>query len=150
MWSIEKWHGAIIPEMSPCQYVFGMAADTPARDQDKFVLRLPDGMRDRIAKAASAYGRSMNAEIVHTLQQKYNDDLELTSLAIEMEGLSRLSSEMSKEFIINYLMRISQRIEEQIDRFEKENQSEQFNESDRRQAAPTRKRRALLVPKQEE
>lgn len=32
------------------------------------MLRFPDGMRDQIAEAAKANGRSMNAEIVHRLQ----------------------------------------------------------------------------------
>lgn len=39
--------------------------------QDKFVVRLPDGMRDRIKLAASKNNRSMNAEIVATLEEKY-------------------------------------------------------------------------------
>src|SRR6516165_5460521 len=34
---------------------------------DKFVLRLPDGMRDFIAHMAELNGRSMNAEIVNAL-----------------------------------------------------------------------------------
>lgn len=40
-----------------------------SRDSDKFVLRMPDGMRSTIAELAKASGRSMNAEIVHRLQQ---------------------------------------------------------------------------------
>lgn len=36
---------------------------------DKYVLRMPDGMRDRITELAKANGRSMNAEIVLILQQ---------------------------------------------------------------------------------
>ena len=36
--------------------------------QDKFMLRLPDGMRDRIRVAAEANNRSMNAEIVARLE----------------------------------------------------------------------------------
>lgn len=43
----------------------------PSQAQDKFVLRLPDGMRDRIKAAAEAANRSMNAEIVATLEEKY-------------------------------------------------------------------------------
>ena len=39
------------------------------RASDKFMLRLPDGMRDTISELAKASGRSMNAEIVHRLQQ---------------------------------------------------------------------------------
>jgi len=34
---------------------------------DKFVLRLPDGMRDMVAEMAERNGRSMNAEIVNAL-----------------------------------------------------------------------------------
>ncbi|MGL5450968.1 MAG: Arc family DNA-binding protein [Aeromonas sp.] len=40
-----------------------------SRNSDKFVLRLPDGMREKIAEQAKANGRSMNAEIVYHLQK---------------------------------------------------------------------------------
>ncbi|NIH23377.1 Arc family DNA-binding protein [Providencia heimbachae] len=40
----------------------------PVAAHDKFMLRLPDGMRDAIAKRADANGRSMNSEIVQILQ----------------------------------------------------------------------------------
>lgn len=46
-----------------------MSADTPAKEQDKFVLRLPDGMRDRLKFEAEANNRSMNAEIVRRLER---------------------------------------------------------------------------------
>lgn len=36
---------------------------------DKYVLRLPEGMRDKLADLARANNRSMNAEMVHILQQ---------------------------------------------------------------------------------
>lgn len=36
---------------------------------DKYVLRLPDGMRERIRKVAEANRRSMNSEIVFTLER---------------------------------------------------------------------------------
>ncbi len=38
---------------------------------DKFMLRLPDGMRDRIKHAAEKNNRSMNAEILATLEENY-------------------------------------------------------------------------------
>lgn len=41
------------------------------RDSDKFMLRLPDGMRERIKAAADRHNRSMNAEIVATLEEAY-------------------------------------------------------------------------------
>ena len=49
------------------------------RESDRFMLRLPDGMRDRIKAAAEANNRSMNAEIVAALEKEYPEPLaELT------------------------------------------------------------------------
>lgn len=45
---------------------------TLARDQDKFMLRLPDGMRDRIKAGAETNECSMNAEIVSRLDQSFS------------------------------------------------------------------------------
>lgn len=42
-----------------------------AQDAEKFIIRLPEGMRDRIAEAARANNRSMNAEIVARLQSTF-------------------------------------------------------------------------------
>jgi hypothetical protein len=39
----------------------------PGRGADQFMVRLPDGMRDRLAAMAARHGRSMNAEIVSAL-----------------------------------------------------------------------------------
>lgn len=38
---------------------------------DKFIIRLPDGMRDRIKVAAAQNNRSMNAEVVAALEEKF-------------------------------------------------------------------------------
>lgn len=43
----------------------------PSQLQDRFIVRLPDGMRDAIKASAKANHRSMNAEIVHVLAQHY-------------------------------------------------------------------------------
>jgi Holliday junction resolvasome RuvABC DNA-binding subunit len=52
-----------------------MSTKPPSRTADQFVLRLPDGMRPRIAEAAKANGRSMNAEIVARLEASFaNED----------------------------------------------------------------------------
>lgn len=63
-----------------------------SRESDKFIVRLPDGMRNRIKAAAAANNRSMNAEIVATLEEKYPDfdmDDEL-QVFIDMAGFSGL------------------------------------------------------------
>ena len=49
--------------------------------QDKFIARLPDGLRERLKTAASRNKRSMNAELVHALELhlttgEYSVDLE--------------------------------------------------------------------------
>ena len=44
-----------------------------SRDSDKFMLRFPDGMRDKIAEAAKANNRSMNAEIVARLEGSFGE-----------------------------------------------------------------------------
>lgn len=41
----------------------------PSDTLDKFMLRMPEGMRERIAKSAKENNRSMNAEIVSRLER---------------------------------------------------------------------------------
>lgn len=43
-------------------------ADRTPQDQEKYIVRFPDGMRDRIKSEADRNGRSMNAEIVTRLE----------------------------------------------------------------------------------
>lgn len=61
-----------------------------SRDADKFVVRLPDGMRDQVAAAADADDRSMNSLMIKAVreylggqlrQQVLLDSLMLTSRA---------------------------------------------------------------------
>jgi hypothetical protein len=42
--------------------------------QEKFMLRLPDGMRELIKESSTKSGRSMNAEIVHRLRESFVHD----------------------------------------------------------------------------
>lgn len=52
----------------------------PSRTAEQFVVRFPDGMRDRIAEEAKAANRSMNADIVARLQQSFDFESRLKSL----------------------------------------------------------------------
>lgn len=45
----------------------------PSEQADKFLLRLPDGMRDRLKAEAEANKRSMNAEIVARLEASFSN-----------------------------------------------------------------------------
>jgi hypothetical protein len=40
----------------------------PSEQQDRLIIRFPDGMRDRIAALAKANGRSMNAEVISMIE----------------------------------------------------------------------------------
>lgn len=62
------------------------------RDSDKFMLRLPDGMRERIKIAADANNRSMNAEIVATLELQYPPivPLEVNQWDLVQESVQRI------------------------------------------------------------
>ncbi len=56
-----------------------------SRTADKFVVRLPEGMRERIADIARSHHRSMNSEIIARLEQSMlqegalDDDLSLAN-----------------------------------------------------------------------
>jgi Arc-like DNA binding domain len=55
-----------------------MTRNFPSRKLDKFILRLPDGMRDVIAASAKANNRTMNAEIVLRLQNSFSSKRPVT------------------------------------------------------------------------
>ncbi len=46
------------------------------KNQDQFMLRLPEGMRQQVKDAASREGRSMNAQIVQHLREIYTTEEE--------------------------------------------------------------------------
>lgn len=52
-------------------------AKYPSQLQDKFNLRLPDGMKDRIAEKAKSNGRSMNSEIIQILEDSLSSGISL-------------------------------------------------------------------------
>lgn len=44
-----------------------------SRTADKFVLRMPDGMRDQMAELAKNHNRSMNSEMITRLQKSLDE-----------------------------------------------------------------------------
>lgn len=46
-----------------------MSGNAPSRIADKFMVRFPEGMRDRLAAAAKENRRSMNAELIIHLER---------------------------------------------------------------------------------
>jgi predicted HicB family RNase H-like nuclease len=92
------------------------------RGADEFKLRLPDGMRDKIAALAMANGRSMNAEIVQRLAATLNqedpmatnmpqDDFQKTAIRIPQDLHALVhgaASSSGRSYNAELIMRISQ------------------------------------------
>jgi len=68
-----------------------MVQDSPSRHLDQFLIRTPDGMRERIAKTAAANKRSMNNEMVALLESALLGDTKSAFENIEA-GLNALAT----------------------------------------------------------
>ena len=72
-----------------------------SRTADKFVVRLPDGMRERIAEVARNHHRSMNSEIIARLEQSLIQEGALgdeLSLRLDSPELSLNERELLQRF----------------------------------------------------
>lgn len=63
------------------------------RESDKFMLRLPEGLRTALKAAAAKNGRSMNAEMVARLEDSFSGEQalwdELNRIAEVVEAVSK-------------------------------------------------------------
>ena len=82
------------------------ADEKAVRDHDKFMLRMPDGMREAISEKAAQNGRSMNGEIVSRLewtfqieQRQASDGIEVTTelLAGELRDAADSMKKVSRD-----------------------------------------------------
>lgn len=64
-----------------------------SRNADKFVVRLPDGMRERIAEIAKNNHRSMNSEVIFRLGESIAAD-DPAVAGIESDQLSNEEKEL--------------------------------------------------------
>src|SRR3546814_15900931 len=73
--------------VSLVRYALFMSNLPPSRAADKIIIRLPDGMRDRLHARAENNGRSMTAEVVAMLPQVMDDpdSLRLVELRNELD-----------------------------------------------------------------
>lgn len=80
----------------------------PSQMQERFVVRMPDGMRDAIAAEAKKNNRSMNSEIVARLQESLENEessIHVGQVTGSIEDLPKLveqvigSSDLIKSFI---------------------------------------------------
>lgn len=81
-----------------------MAKRAKVRDYDQFIVRLPEGMRDRIAQAAEAAARSMNAEIVKRLEDSFDPNAISDEVAQQIEALHRCEAALEKSEFARDLM----------------------------------------------
>lgn len=78
--------------------------DRAPQDADKFIVRLPAGMRDLLRERAAANNRSMNAEIVSRLSKTLDEDL--------TSALTKVSDAMSTHTIDSILDIMLDRLKE--------------------------------------
>lgn len=70
-----------------------------SRSADKFVLRLPEGMREQIAEVATANHRSMNSELVSRLKASLDeDDSSSVSTPVDSPEITAHERELLKHF----------------------------------------------------
>lgn len=84
----------------PCVKRFPMASSPmptkAVQPQDKYIVRLPDGMRDRLKDEAAKNNRSMNAEIISRLEQTLHPDFNGLDRK-EVEALPRITFDLAIE-----------------------------------------------------
>lgn len=59
------------------------------RGGDQYMVRFPEGLRDRLAKTAAANGRSMNTEIIAALQNHLERGDRLAEVENQIAELKR-------------------------------------------------------------
>lgn len=76
-----------------------MDEDYPSRHLDRIMVRLPDGMRDRLKEAANANNRSMNAEVVARLERTFDFNLQevLIEIARQYRGVNERLARIEKK-----------------------------------------------------
>lgn len=82
----------------------------PSEEAERFQVRMPPGLRDRIKWYSERNGRSMNAEIVATLEDKYPPPgIDVEILASFLSGFYELDPKERRELLdaINLTMAVS-------------------------------------------
>jgi len=84
----------------------------PSQVADKYVIRFPDGMRDRLKQAAAANNRTLNAEIVKRLEDSFDErslpadeipqqemlyEMRLTQLLLERNAISAEAEQLRRQ-----------------------------------------------------
>jgi plasmid stability protein len=89
-------------------------SEYPSEQADKFLLRFPNGLRDRIKTAADANGRSMNAEIINVLEQQYPPELSADELIADLEFFGEMYAARKSTISGAYLRDVILRLKEKL------------------------------------
>jgi hypothetical protein len=81
------------------RYAFSMSDQSPSRSLDKIIIRLPDGLKERIRRVAERNDRSVNAELLVLLERAYPPDAILDVYIRDIADLVRLSPPDDQEAI---------------------------------------------------
>lgn len=93
-------------------WLVAIMSEKPIQPQDKYVLRMPDGLRDRIKRVAEENGRSMNAEMIARLEESLEqDDLGKISKEDVEHALAVARGAEANERLLTSLMTASERLE---------------------------------------
>jgi predicted DNA-binding protein len=87
------------PEVSFPKGIIDTFLQAPtSRDSDKFILRLPDGMRERLAEVAESQGRTMNAVVIGALAEYLANAKSLESQLAGIEkAIQALTDKVSEQ-----------------------------------------------------
>lgn len=90
----------------------------PSPDKDRFIVRLPDGMRDQISAAAQANNRTMTAEIVARLRWSFETGKNAFPLNIPTtSSIEQRLSSIEKDYVsIEEFAELKQQVEASLKR----------------------------------
>lgn len=88
--------------MTVCSIAMTTEKKRTPQDADKFIVRLPSGMREHIADAAAKSHRSMNAEVIARLERTFRwdevDHPHPAELTAEIQSSAQHLQELIREF----------------------------------------------------
>lgn len=100
--------------------------DSESRHADKYIVRFPDGMRDRLKASGQAAGRSLNAEIVFRLEQSFRQQGTGMFGHVIGEPVARYACEeggKGKGERIREMLQAVKRLESDLIAFQRENEA---------------------------
>lgn len=92
-----------------------MAEDQNRTFQDKFMLRFPDGMRDRLKAEAAKNNRSMNAEIISRLEETLRIDSDAPVKSAQTGGDPTETSIDAAYRLVDELLALRSRLDALLD-----------------------------------